>query len=288
MLNKVFGPHKLPLTQYEKRISQGSHIVLEEGIVDYLFSKIPTTKKFCVEFGAGDGTHWPFTRHLIREHGWGAFLIEGNPEWAKSLAKTYQDRDDVQSLQSFITAENIVSLFEKGKVPKDLDLLAIDIDGIDYYVWEKLEDYDPKVVCIEYNASWGANKKFVIDYDPEFIWQEDDYFGASFASLLELGREKGYEIIHCSTYGDNMFFMKREYLKLFPEIANFNKSFYQPPQYKKFGRGLNGKGHPVSTRTASRFYKEFCRARYYLMTPVRKLAYLSAAAEGIYVKKKLF
>jgi|WetSurMetagenome_2_1015567.scaffolds.fasta_scaffold204092_3 hypothetical protein len=105
-------------------------------------------------------------------------------------------------IQCFITAENINYIFKENNVPKDLDLLSIDIDGMDYWVWKALE-WKPKEVIIEYNA---RRLKGVQPYFAHNHWnlQEDDYYGASKEELIKLGKEKGYEF-----YGqneDNLFF----------------------------------------------------------------------------------
>lgn len=287
MLNNFLGPKKLPYTQYEKKLSPGKFTNIDEGVIEFLFSRIPQ-KGYCVELGAGDGEHWSYTGYFIKNYGWGALLLEGNPEWAKQHAQIYQNRSEVKVVDTYITAENIVQHFKAAGVPSEFDLLVVDIDGIDYYVWEKLAEYRPSVVAIEYNASFGPRKKFKIDYDPEFVWQEDDYFGASFASLLELGKSKGYGLVHCGRFGDNMIFVKNEYLGLFPEVSPEPQELFQPPQYKKFGRSFNGKGHPLSPRTSSPAQRAFHRLWYYIITPVRKVAYLAAAAQGVRVKDKLF
>jgi hypothetical protein len=44
--------NKFKINEYEKKISSQNG---EDGIIDYIFSKIRTTNKFSVEFGVGDG-----------------------------------------------------------------------------------------------------------------------------------------------------------------------------------------------------------------------------------------
>ena len=75
------------------------------------------------------------------------------------------------------------------------DLLSLDIDGNDYWVWMALE-YRPRVIVIEYNAHVTAGESKTIVYDPEFRWRGTDYFGASLRALKELGDNKGYTPIH--------------------------------------------------------------------------------------------
>ena len=48
--------------------------------------------------------------------------------------------------------ENIESIFQSADVPTNLDLLSIDIDYNDYYIWKAITAYNPRVVIIEYNS----------------------------------------------------------------------------------------------------------------------------------------
>ena len=95
-------------------------------------------------------------------------------------------------IQCFITAENINELFKKHKIPKNLDLLSIDIDGMDYWVWKAL-NWKPKKVIIEYNPK---REKGVQPYYAHNHWnmKEDSYYGASKEELIKLGKEKGYKL----------------------------------------------------------------------------------------------
>jgi hypothetical protein len=124
---------------------------------------------------------------------------------------------------------------------------------------------------IEYNASYGSEKEFVIPYNPSFMWAGDDYFGGSFSSMVKLGEKKGYVLIHCLGGGDNLVFIKKEFSLLFtvPQKAS---ELYQLPQYGKNGRAINGKGHPVSKVNSSWVYRLFCKVRYAVMTPVRRIS----------------
>ena len=106
--------------------------------------------------------------------------------------------------QCFITAENINELFEKYKVPKKLDLVSIDIDGMDYWVWKALK-WEPKEVIIEYNTK---RLKGVQPYYAHNHWnmREDAYYGASKEELIKLGKEKGYKLKDFNN--ENLFFEK--------------------------------------------------------------------------------
>jgi len=120
------------------------------------------------------------------------------------------------------------------------DLLIVDVDGLDFYVWQNFEKFPPpSVVMIEYNASLGLENK-VIEYDENFKWDGSNYFGASITALTQLGQEKGYDLLYADSTGSNLFFVQHEYVKLFYPKQGFEikpKDIYRPPTY---GNG----GHP--------------------------------------------
>lgn len=262
-------PKILPLSCYEYGIRKNNGPV-EEGLYLHLMSVVPPETKYCIEFGARDGMT-AHTRGLVEEYGFSALYIEGDSEAAKRLERNFAEYPGVTAIQSFITAENIESLFKRAGVPEKPYLLTIDIDGNDYYVWKAITHYHPIFVCVEYNASYGPDSDFIIDYDPEFMWKKDDYFGAAITPFVQLAKEKGYELIHVTSGGDNLFFVDREYFPLFEIGDNSPERMYQLPQYGRNGRAPNGKGHPASSVNTPFHMRAFYHIRYRLLSPMRRL-----------------
>ena len=169
----------------------------EQNILQFLFKDLVTRcvklRMECVEFGAGDGYNLSNTRYFI-EQGW-----KGH-QWDKMPKKECV-------LKEFITAENVNIVFAKHQVHMDFDLLSIDVDGNDYWIWKALNWY-PKIVVIEFNPSFNYSESKTIEYNPNFVHNKTSYFGASFCALLKLGHTKGYELINYT--GNNLIFVRRE------------------------------------------------------------------------------
>ena len=87
------------------------------------------------------------------------------------------------------------------------DLLSVDIDGNEYWIWQALREYRPRVVVIEYNVFFGMHVSKTMPYDALHSWDETIFHGASLAALRKLGREKGYSLIHTDSYAPNAFFV---------------------------------------------------------------------------------
>jgi hypothetical protein len=189
------------LERHARRVySQGG----EDGVLFRLFEWIGIRHRFFVEFGAWDGSHLSNTAHLRLHHGWQGLLLEGSDRADGALVK--RERVD---------AENVESLFRRYEVPRDFDLLSIDIDGNDYWVWKAIDSFQPRVVIVEYNVFFLPDTAKTIAYDADHAWDKErygTYHGASLAAFEKLGREKGYALVYTEPYSPNAIFVRSEEL----------------------------------------------------------------------------
>ena len=198
----------------------------EDGVIEKVFEVIEPGPRFAVEFGAHDGVNNSNMRNLVVNHGWRSFQIEGDPERAAKLAAAYADYPGTKTLEAWVWPGNIEILFEENGVPADLDLLVIDIDSNDYYVWRAIHDFRPKVVMIEMNFIFLPPERAVVDYHPMNYWDRTHYSGASIQSLYELGKKKGYELVYQFSAGPNLIFVAEEYFDRFDIPDNSPDAIY--------------------------------------------------------------
>lgn len=185
------------LRPFEKKIfsQQG-----EDGVIEEIFTRIGTDSRFAVEFGVEDGSEC-CSRYLKECKGWDVLQMDGGDKNPPSIKKEY------------ITAENITGLFEKYKVPTNLDLLVVDIDSNDFWVWKAFDErYKPRVVIAEYNAMFAPTDSKTVKYDASLVWDKTDYFGASLLALYRLAKRKGYDLVYCNENGVNAFFVRSDLL----------------------------------------------------------------------------
>ena len=229
----------LNLRNFEKKIfSQNG----EDGIIQEIFNRIGTTNKLFVEFGVESGQECN-SRYLLEKCGWSGLWIEGSDENVGS-AKDQFKAFPINVLSQFITKENIVEIFENSNIPKELDLLSIDIDGNDYWIWEELKEYKARVVVIEYNAKYLPIQDWVMPYDFKHLYDGSAYFGASLKALNRLGESLGYGLVSCDNMGVNAFFVRKDLLgKRFSHVSEGAVYHYCCPKYKKLFFGHpNGSG----------------------------------------------
>jgi hypothetical protein len=193
------------LTPFELRVSSQHG---EDGVVVEILNRIGwPSAPFFVEFGieAGAEGNCVFLADVM---GWPGLFIEADEQLHKRLAAKYKWNSGVTTFRELVTPENIEALFSRAKVPQTPDVLSIDIDGADFWVWQALDCFRPRVVVIEYNSSIPADAKLVQKRDLQGGWSGTDYFGASIEALCALGATKGYRLVHTDIAGVNAFFVR--------------------------------------------------------------------------------
>ena len=180
----------------------------EDGMIECVLKELEIDKGWCCEFGAWDGKHLSNVYKLITEE-WNAVLIEGDKEKYADLLKNMYDFPRVCTHNSYVSLESGQKLDEilNLYVKTELDVLSIDIDSYDYWVWKSLV-HKPKLVVIEYNSNW--KESVTVPYDINHKgWAGNSYFGASATALRDLGEKKGYDLIGFQPY-TNLFFLRKD------------------------------------------------------------------------------
>jgi hypothetical protein len=213
----------------------------EDGIIQEIFNRIGTTNKYFIEFGVENGLESNSMNLLYKD--WKGLWIDGNPEYCAQIKRRFSDfigKDKLTISNSFITAENIQGLFQSAGSPTEPDLLSIDIDYNDYYVWQAIKDYNPRVVIIEYNSTFRPDTHFVVTYHADRTSDGTSYFGASLLTYEKLAETKGYCLVGCSFSGANAFFVRKDLVSDLFEAPFTAENHYEPTRYF-----LNYKaGHP--------------------------------------------
>jgi len=217
----------------------------EDGIIETLLKIIPVSHKYIVEFGAYDGVGMSNSRHLIKDKDWKSLLIEADNKLFAKLKRLYSKNDQVTTINEFITEENINAIFRKSNVPQDLEILSIDVDSIDYYIWRGLTDFRPKIVIVEYNSSISPDKDYIVPKHQAIELGGTSLEGASISSWNKLGIEKGYQLIYGELYGSNLFFIDNKYTEELDTSDIKITDTYQPPQFGMISGGTaqNGRGY---------------------------------------------
>jgi len=184
----------------------------EDGIVDYLCSKLLAPNLYFFEIGSADGIE-NCTAWLALGRGYGGVMVEGSSQLSEQCSKMLQGRVfNVLAINMMVNTENIGNLMKTCPYP-DPDVFVIDIDSVDYYVLERVFElrYRPKLIVVEYNSAFGPDQAVTVPYQANFHrWQchpSGLYYGVSIAAWKKLLGQQGYHFVTVESTGCNAFFI---------------------------------------------------------------------------------
>lgn len=200
----------------------------EDGLLLYIFSLIGTTNKRVVEICAGVG--WEcMAANLIVNHGWDGLLFDGGPENVQRGTEFYRRHPNTslkppKFVHAWITAKNINDLISKEDFAGEVDLLSLDIDGNDYWIWKAIDVIRPRVCLFETHNVIPLPLSLTVPYEPSrcalsLPEPESDFRSVSLAAMTKLSKSKGYRLVGAHRLGFNVFYMRNDVAAdIFPEI----------------------------------------------------------------------
>lgn len=193
-----------PLNGHELRVfSQNG----EDGVLAEMFRRIGVTGGGFVEFGVETGREGNCV-FLADVLGWPGVFLEADPDCCHHLASKYRWSSLVRVVHSTVTPENVEELFTMAAVPPEPDVVSIDVDGQDLWIWRALRAFRPRIVVIEYNATIDPDTMLVEPRGMEGGWQGTDFYGASLGALVSVGTDHGYTLVYTEMAGVNAFFVR--------------------------------------------------------------------------------
>lgn len=199
----------------------------EDGILLYIFGKIGVETYCSVEICAGNGMECN-TANLLLNHRWTGLLVDGKSENVKIAKEFYLSRAETMHwppdvVQAWLTCDNVNEIIQSAGYSGEIDLLSLDVDGVDYWMWEAITVIKPRVVVLEYNHLLGPEASLSVPYQADFVAEftefGSDYAGASLQAFVTLGRIKGYRLVGTNSIGTNAFFVRDDIpVELLPEF----------------------------------------------------------------------
>ena len=202
----------------------------EDGILLYLFALAGMGERRCIEMCAGAGEQ-SNTANLILAHGWRSLLVDGDPYLVSRGQQFYACHPGSRAFppvyaQRWITQESVNAMVEEYGFAGEVDLLSLDLDGIDWWIWQALEVCSPRVVVVEYQEIIGPDACLTVPYAPDFDGYArsvtrgmPNYAGASLGAYVALARRKGYRLVGCNRLCFNAFFVRNDVLPgVLPEV----------------------------------------------------------------------
>ena len=188
----------------------------EDGIIDWVINQIPNISKNFIEIGTEDFKE-ANTRFLLMNKNWDGVLIEGDKNYVENIKKDrIYWKHNIKVINEFVNLSNIDNIISNLKLKKEIGLISLDIDGIDYWILKKLKLLKPGIFICEFNPLFGYEKSVTVPYKKKFIRSKEhysnSYFGASLRAIINL-LKKEYLFIGTNSAGNNAFFINKRQSK---------------------------------------------------------------------------
>lgn len=188
----------------------------DDGIIQWLIHQLDVSSRYFIEFGV-ENYRESNTRFLMMNNNWSGLVMDGSQRNIDQIiGSEYFWKFDLTARCAFIDCDNINELINDFSKTREVNLLSIDLDGVDYWVWQAIDTISPSIVIVEYNSVFGIDRAITVPYDKYFRRTEKHhsnlYWGASLRALSELAAKKGYSLIGCNSAGNNAYFVRNDKL----------------------------------------------------------------------------
>ena len=196
-----------------------------------LTSELNINNGYYVDIGASDGWTSSSTFPFAKDKKFSGLSIELDDKKFKKMQYIYRNFQNVQLSKSKVTPLNIIDLLKGFDVPKNFDILNLDIDSYDLFVIkELLQSFHPKIISMEINEKIPIPIYFTVTYDENHFWKGDHFFGCSLQAAYEELSKFDYKL-YTVLYNNAIFISKNTNIN-FPDLSlvEFYENGYK---YKK-------------------------------------------------------
>jgi hypothetical protein len=199
----------------------------EDGIILFLLACAGLDRGRFVDIGSADCVTANNCANLALNLGFHGLFVDGDEARAEAGRRFYANHADTRThppvtIQSFVTSENVDEVIAGAGFTGEIDVLSIDIDGNDYWIWEAISCVQPRVVVIETHPEHGL-ADVCAPYRADFDWRDagpGEPVGASPAAMRRLGEQLGYRLVGGNRFGFNAFFVRDDLAAgLLPAVA---------------------------------------------------------------------
>lgn len=214
----------------------------DDGIIQWLVNNLEIPHRTFVEFGVQDYQE-SNTRFLMMNDNWSGLVMDGSEQNVNRIRNAdYFWKFELFAKAAFIDCDNVNSLISSVPFDKEIGLLHVDLDGVDYWIWKAINCISPVIVILEYNSVFGADRAITVPYDQAFQRTNSHfsnlYFGASLTALCELSTQKGYSLVGCNSGGNNAYFVRNDKLNDVVKATSIQDAFV----VSKYRESRDGEG----------------------------------------------
>lgn len=191
----------------------------EDGCLLEILQRTGFGEGCIVEIGCGAGVE-SNAALLVCEFGWSGVLIDAAEDQIDRARQFYASEnagERVKIRHDMLTPDNAESILNELLGDRTADVISIDIDGWDFWIWKSLRSFRPAVFVVEVNASYGPDVSVTVPYEGSTAGHDPFrhefrgwHHGASLKALTALGSSLGYRLVHVESTGTNGFFVRKD------------------------------------------------------------------------------
>ncbi len=141
---------------------------------------------YYVDIGAADGWSSSSTFPFAKSNNFSGLSIELDDKEFKKMQYIYKNFHNAHLSKTKVTPLNVIDILNEFYVPKNFDILNLDIDSYDLFVIKNLlQSFKPKIVSMEINEKIPPPLYFTVNYDENHYWKGDHFFGCSLQAANE-------------------------------------------------------------------------------------------------------
>jgi hypothetical protein len=199
----------------------------EDGITLYVLAMIGFKTRRVVEMCCGTGDE-SMSANLILNHGFDGFLFDGDEQNVNGARSYFASKRDCLLYrpvieQAWITVEAVNDILTKSGCIGEVDMLSLDLDGNQYWIWDAIKVISPRLLIVETHNCVPPDRSITVPYKPDFRYEdqaEPDFRSVSLLAMARLCKRRGYRLIGAHRHGFNAYFLRNdEGIDFFQEVT---------------------------------------------------------------------
>ena len=171
-----------------------------DNVFSSVFMRVGTRRKVAVEFGFNYvKPNYPTTGlAMLERRSLVTYGLRKYQGWNVTYFDAVVGDPEAQVVKALLTEQNIVGHFKSARIPLRLDLMVIDIDGLEIWLLRSLLSggYRPRVISIEFNPNFGHQ---LITCDRTWHPHKGAGFGASATVINMVASQYNYTTVFMPT-----------------------------------------------------------------------------------------
>ena len=143
-------------------------------------------------------------------------MVDGGQTFIRSLKTRHSyDPENGTIICGWIDTDNDNVIIGDAGFDEEVDVLSLDMVGIDCWILKNLSVSSLWILIVEYNSLFGAEQSVTVPYIPYFLRPADAHYydGASLSAFVSLSTSLGYSLVAIEPRGINVFFVRQDCLR---------------------------------------------------------------------------